>query len=101
MNKRYIRTTNEKVFNKKQDRLLKVLNDRIRKNFEKFSKNPETKECLTEIETNPTYTMNDFELSFQGNEIWFEIKWGLVSVCRAVDGTIVIFKLNEIKEYLN
>jgi hypothetical protein len=44
--------------------------------------------------------MNDFEISFQNNEIWFEVDWSLAGVCRAADGTIVLFRLSEIEKYL-
>jgi hypothetical protein len=44
--------------------------------------------------------MNDFDISFNGNDIWFEVHWDLSAVCRNVDGTIVSFDINQIKKYL-
>jgi hypothetical protein len=49
----------------------------------------------------PTYHMDDFKISFNGEEIWFEVNWGLPGACRPVDGTIVSFKMTEIYQYLN
>ena len=100
-NNKYVKTTNSKVFNKNQDKLVAAINKRILEDFHKFSADSSTKDCLTEIDSIPTYKMNDFEISFEGNEIWFEVHWGLSSACRSVDGTIVSFKLNDIKKYLN
>ncbi len=100
-NNKYVKTTNSKVFNKNQDQLITTINKRILEDFHKFSADSNTRECFTEIDSIPTYKMDDFEISFEGNEVWFEIHWGLSSVCRSVDGTIVSFKLDEIKKYLN
>ena len=44
--------------------------------------------------------MNDFEISFQNNEIWFEVNWGFTGACRYVGGSIVSFKLSEIRKYI-
>jgi hypothetical protein len=100
-NNKYIKTTNAKVFNKRQDKLVAIINNRIQQDFREFSSDSNTKECFTDIDSIPEYKMNDFEISFYGNEIWFEIHWGLISACRSVDGTIVSFKLSEIEKYLN
>ena len=89
------------MFNKNQNKLVTTINKRILEDFHKFSTDSNTKECLTEIDSIPTYKMDDFEISFEGNEIWFEVHWGLSGACRNVDGTIVTFKVNEIKKYFN
>jgi hypothetical protein len=44
--------------------------------------------------------MNDFHISLEGNEMWFEVEWGGSAVCRAVGGTVITFNLNELKKYL-
>jgi hypothetical protein len=98
--KGYAKTTNSKVFNQSQNKLVAIINKRIQEDFQKFSSEPNTKECFIGIDSIPKYEMDDFEISFNGNDIWFEIHWGLISVCRPVDGTIVSFNLNEIKKYL-
>jgi len=100
-NNKYVKTTNSKVFNRSQDKLVTTINNRILEDFHQFSTDSNTKECLRGTDSIPTYKMDDFEISFEGNEIWFEVHWGLSSACRNVDGTIVSFKLEEIKKYLN
>ena len=97
---KYIKTTNDRVFNKKQKELVSLLNQRIKQDFNAFKADTATRDCLTEIDSIPIYTMNDFDISFEGDEIWFEVHWGLSGACRAVDGTIVSFKFNSIKKYL-
>jgi len=97
---KYIRTTNSNVFNKKQNELLYTINERILKDFNSYRSDLSTKSCFSGIDSIPSYKMNDLDITFYNNEIWFVIKWGLSSACRAVDGTIVIFKIDEIKQYL-
>lgn len=100
-NNKYVKTKNSKLFNNKQGKLVEIINKRILEDFHKFSADSSTMDCLTEIDSIPVYKMDDFDISFNKNEIWFEVQWGLSSACRAVDGTIVSFKLDEIKKYLN
>ena len=100
-NNKYIKTTNKRVFNKTQEELVSLINERIKQDFDEYKSDSNTRECLTEIDSIPVYKMNDFYISFYGNEIWFEVHWGLSSACRAVDGTIITFKLNKLKKYLN
>ena len=98
--RKYIKTTNHQVFNKEQKELVVVINQKIKQDFNDFKADSNTRECLTEIDSIPIYKMNDFEISFEGEQIWFEVHWGLSGACRAVDGTIVSFKFDEIKKYL-
>lgn len=98
--KGYVKTTNSKVFNQSQNLLVAEINRRIQEDFKKFSTDTSTKICFTNIDSIPTYKMDDFDISFYGNEIWFQVHWNLMTVCRAVDGTVVSFNINDIKKYL-
>jgi hypothetical protein len=98
---KYVKSKNSKVFNKKQTILLNLINDQIYKDFQAFKADTNTKDCLSDITSIPTYHMDDFKILFNSEEIWFEVNWGLPGVCRAVDGTIVTFKMAEIYQYLN
>lgn len=100
VNKKYIKTVNSAAFNNNQEELVSKINERILKDFKDFSSDSAVKECFADLDSIPKYKMNDFEISFQNNEIWFEVNWGLPGVCRSVDGTIVSFKLSEIRKYL-
>jgi len=99
-NKRYVKTTNSNVFNKNQAELLSIINEKIQKDFKKFRADSTVKWCFTEIDTIPIYKMNDLEISFQNNEIWFDVEWHSPGACGPVSGTTVIFKLNEIEKYI-
>ena len=100
VNNKYQRTVNSSLFNKDQGKLVSIINERIQKEYKDDLANPEVKDCLDGLDSIPTYKMNDFEISFFKNEIWFQVHWGLGSVCRAVDGSIVTFKITEVEKYL-
>jgi hypothetical protein len=100
-NKKYIRITNSKVFNKTQDKLMAIINDRILQDYNSLLQDSSTKDCLEGMNPIPTYKMNDLEITFMDDEICFQVHWGLIPACRAVDGSIVCFKISEIKKYLN
>ena len=90
------------VFNKNQDSLVSIINKRIQEDYQKDLANPDIKDCLRDLKSIPLYKMNDFSISFENDEIWFEVHWGEDGVvCRSVDGTIVSFKLSEMKKYQN
>ena len=98
--KGYVKTTNSKVFNQNQNQLVTIINKEIQEDFRKFSSDSATKECFIGVDSIPEYEMNDFEISFNDNDIWFEVHWDLSAVCRSVDGTIVSFNIKEIQKYL-
>lgn len=96
----YIGCSNSDVFNKNQDQLVAIINKRIRADFKKYSTDSTLADCLEGIDSIPLYRMNDFDISFEGKEIWFEVQWGDRTICRAVNGTVVTLSLNEIERYL-
>lgn len=98
---KYVIASNEDVFNTKQNELVLLINKKIKEEFDQFKSDSSIKECLSEIDSLPVYKMNDFDISFEGNEIWFEVNWGSIMACRPVNGSIVSFNLKEIKKYLN
>jgi hypothetical protein len=98
---KYVKIRNSKVFNTRQAILLKLINTQIQKDFKALKANIETRDCLSNIDSIPTYGMDDLRISFSDKEIWFEVNWGLPGVCRAVDGTIVSFGMTEIYQYLD
>jgi len=48
-----------------------------------------------------TVKMDDLDMTFYDDKIWFVVKWGLPMVCRNVDGAVITFKINDIKSILN
>jgi hypothetical protein len=98
--KGYVKTTNSEVFNQNQNKLLAIINKKIQEDYKAYSSDSATKECFLGVDSIPEYEMDDLGISFNGNEIWFEVHWDLGAACRSVDGTIVSFTVNEIKKYL-
>ena len=97
---KYIRTTNSNVFNKNQNKLLDTINTRILEDFNSFRSDSSSNECFTGIDTIPTYKMDDINITFSDDKICFVVNWGLPMACRDVDGTIISFKIDDIKHYL-
>jgi hypothetical protein len=100
VNNKYVRTTNSKIFSKKQEQLLDSINNRIQRDFISFSTDSNTKECFRGVDSIPRYNMDDLKVSFYEDEIWFEVNWDLPIVCKSVDGATVSFKIKEIAKYL-
>src|SRR5215217_1174922 len=85
---RWVRSSNTRVFNNRQAALLADINRRIREEWKGYRSDPETKDCFDENAVLPLYGMNDLAISFQGNDIWFSVDWGLSAACRNVGGAI-------------
>jgi len=100
-NNKYVSTKNSNVFNEKQSKLLDIVNARILEDFISFRSDSSTKSCFDGIDSIPTYKMDEIDITFSDDKIWFVVQWGLPTPCRAVDGTLIIFKIDEIKQYLN
>jgi hypothetical protein len=100
VNNKYLKTVNSKVFNKEQNKLVLIINEQIQKEYKDDLRNPKVKVCFDELDSIPTYKMDDFEISFYENKILFRVRWGLPGVCRVVDGAIIIFKIDEVEKYL-
>ncbi len=96
---KYVKAMNEEIFNTQQNELLKILNKRVEKDFLQYSTDADTKDCFSD-KTYSGHTLNDFKISFEGDQIWFSVYFGLPGACRNVDGSFVIFKLREIQKYL-
>ena len=100
VNNKYVKTVKSKVFNERQNELLAIINERIQCDFENERSDTSNNDCFSDLDSIPKYKMNDFQISFQKNEMWFDVQWGLGWACRGVDGTIVAFKISEIEKYL-
>jgi hypothetical protein len=100
VNKKYVKTVNSTVFNKKQDELVSIINERIQNDFKELSSDSASKDCFRDLRSIPAYKMDELKISFQNDEIWFEVDWDMTSACLAVSGSIVTFKLSEIRKYL-
>jgi predicted small lipoprotein YifL len=100
-NGNYVKVQNNVLFNLEQKQLLKLINDRIKRDFNVYSTEPDTRDCFIDFGKVPTYKMNDLGIDFTEDEIQFHIEFGLPEACDAVGGTVVTFKISDIIKYLN
>jgi hypothetical protein len=99
VNNKYIKTSNSRVFKRNQAELLALINERIQSDYHSFEADSNTKACFLNMDSIPVYKMDELNISFYEDEIWFEVHWDLPIACRVVDGTIVSFKLKELGKY--
>lgn len=100
VNNKYIPIKNAELFNEKKVNLLAIINQRIKKEFDEYLKDPENSDCFEGV-TTPTVSFEDLGITFNNSGIDFNISFGLSENCMAVDGTIASFKLEEVLPYLN
>ena len=99
-NGNYIRVNNSIIFNKKQNKLIEIINNKIYKDFQEFSADPESKNCFEDVKFSH-FTIDQLGIEFEKNRILFNADFGLCSACMAVGGTVVIFSLDEIEPFLD
>lgn len=100
-NGKYVKVQNSALFNLDQKELLKLINERIKRDYTVYSTEAETKDCFNDFGRLPVYKMNDLGIDFNNNEIQFHIEFNLPEACDAVGGTVVTFKIADIIKYLN
>jgi len=100
-NGKYVKVQNNTMFNLDQKELLKLINERIKRDFNVFSTEAETSDCFTDFGSLPVYKMNDIGIDFDDDEIQFHIEFNLPEACDAVGGTTVTFKIADITKYLH
>lgn len=98
---KYIEIKNSQVFNDRQAYLVSLINKQIELDFHALKNDTTTKDCLSGLDSIPRYTMDELEISFRENKIWFSVEWGIGGACRAFNGTTVSYRVEEIRKYLN
>jgi len=96
----YVQIKNPLLFNKNKNELLSIINSKIKKDYMLFSNDPETKDCFEGSSFTP-YNFDQLGIDFNADGIYFHVTFGLSGACISVDGTIISFNLDEIKNYLN
>lgn len=90
---------NEAIF-KKHKELLSRLNARIKADYDRFSKDEETKNCFYNSRFTP-YTFDRLGIEFKENEMQFSaVFYPSDGACMSTSGTTVTFKYNEMHQYL-
>jgi|688.fasta_scaffold80928_1 hypothetical protein len=96
----YVQIKNAMLFNENKNELLSIINSKIKKDYMLFSNDPETKDCFEGSSFTP-YNFDQLGIDFNADGIYFHVTFGLSGACMSVDGTIISFSLDEIKNYLN
>lgn len=99
-NNKYIEIENSELFNSKRTELLKIINQKIKRDFDDYSKDPENQDCFDGISC-PNYTYSDLNIIFIESGILFNASYGLSGACMAVDEASVMLEWNEIEKYVN
>ena len=95
-----IKVKNSDFFNQKAIELEKLINDKLKTEYESNSKIPEISECMKWIDFR-YYKLNEFGISFTDkNQMEFNIDCGIGSACFNVRFSSVILELSEIDKYL-
>ncbi len=96
----FVKSNNEDLFNEKKEELLKLINQKIKIDFEDYATNPETKDCFEGLIFS-NYSFNDLGIEFDDNKINFNVWFDVYGYCFSVSSTTVSFSLEEIKPYFN
>jgi len=100
INGSYAKIKNSQLFNDKKGQLLSIINKKIKTHFIELSKDPENKVCFSGVEKAPEFTFDNLDVFLDKGGFAFSYSFGLPTVCVAVDGDVISFKLNEIEPYL-
>ena len=100
-NGKYLKIPNDQLFNENRNGLLKLINQKIKKDFDEYFKDPENKDCFFGIEGFTYYQFEDLKISFSKTGIDISVSFGLSGACLALDGTIVSFTFSELNGFLN
>ncbi len=101
LNGKYAKVSNGELFGTKRSEVLTIFNAQISKDYQAISTERESKDCFAGMErTAPHYTFDKMGLYFDGENAFFSVSYGLITACRAVDGTIITLPLETIKPFL-
>ena len=98
-NGEFVKSNNEELFNEKKEELLKLINQKIKRDFNDYATNPEIKDCFEGI-TFTNYTFENLGIEFTDNKVDFNV-WYDVDFENCFNySTTVSFTIEEIKPYL-
>ncbi|WP_203460976.1 hypothetical protein [Lacinutrix sp. WUR7] len=95
-----LKVNNSDFFNLNAKELEKLINDKLKAEFESNSKIPEISDCMSWIDFR-YYKLNEFGISFTyKNQMEFNIDYGIGSACFNVSSSSVIMEISELEKYL-
>ena len=93
----YAQIKNASLFNKNE--LLSIINSKIETDYKSYSNDSESKDCFEGASFTP-FNFDQLGIAFNEDKIEFNVTFGLIDVCKNVDGTVVSINLGEIQKYL-
>ena len=91
---------NSDFFNDSEIELEKIINAKLKSEYDSNSKIPEISDCMKWIDVR-YYKLNEFGISFTNkNQMEFNIDYGIGSACFNVSSSSVIMELSELEKYL-
>ena len=91
---------NSDFFNESGIELEKIINVKLKTEYDSNSKIPEISDCMKWIDFR-YYKLNEFGISFTDkNQMEFNINYGIGSACFNVSSSSVIMELSELEKYL-
>jgi hypothetical protein len=87
------------IFNKKQEQLIKIINQKFEVEFEKMRIDKTNKDCL-DGRTFKSKKMNDLAIDFDDDKIKFICDFHLGLRCGTLNDGVVTLKITEVKKYL-
>lgn len=99
-NGEFVKSNNENLFNEKKEELLKLINQKIKIDFDDYATNPETKDCFEGV-TFTNYTYENLGIVFTDDKVDFNVWFDVFESCFNVSSTTVSFSLEEIRPYFN
>jgi hypothetical protein len=95
----FVKSNNEDLFNEKKEELLKLINKKIKMDFDDYATNPETKDCFEGV-TFTYYTYENLGIEFNDDKVDFNVWFDVFEYCFNVSSTTVSFSIEELKPYL-
>lgn len=96
---KFSKIKNTELFNEKKEGLLKLLNDKFKADYDKFSSDGESRSCFEGVKFKP-FGFKDIGITFADKGMDFSVQFGLDESCMAVDGTIITLSFKELNSYL-
>ena len=91
---------NSDFFNENADELEKIINKKLKTEYESNTNIPEISDCMKWIDFR-YYKLNEFGISFTDkNQMEFSMDYGIVSACFNVSSSYVVMDISELESYL-
>jgi hypothetical protein len=95
----FVKSNNEDLFNEKKEELLKLINQKIKIDFDDYATNPDTKDCFEGV-LFENYNYDNLGIEFIEDKVDINVWFDVAGDCFNVSSTTVSFSIEEIKPFL-